>query len=104
MQCYRRQIQAQQCHILHYQGIHSGVVKFPHKLAGSLQLIVVYYCVDGHIHLGIEAVGVLAHTPYTFHTIACCRAGAESLGADIHRIGTVSDGLYGSVGVAGRRQ
>ena len=101
VQLYRGDVHAQDTHVLDYQGVHSGMVERCDEAFGLGKLAVVYYGVDGGIHLDIERMGPFHHTPYVVNAVGGIFARAKDRSPDVHGIRTGKNRTYGGVGILG---
>ena len=97
-----RQVQLQQCQILHNERVHPGAVELPHQTLRLGQFLVPQDGVERHVHTGVEQMGVLAQCGNVLHAVARCRACPEVGTAYVHGIGSVADGFHAAGQVAGR--
>ena len=101
VQLHGRQVQLQQAHVLHDQGIDTGVVQLPGLPAGALQLVVTQDGVHRDEDARIEAVGMLHQPRDVFDGVGRLVARAEARAADVDGVGAMVDGLDADVGIAG---
>ena len=104
MQGDGRQVQAQESHILHYQGIDAGMVELANQAFHLGQLIVVNDGVDRGINTGAIGMSEIAHPGHVGNGIGGGHTCAKARGAHIYGIGTMLDGLDGHLGIARRGQ
>ena len=104
MQGNGRQIEFQQAHILHYQGIGARLIQLVGQPLGRLKLLVLQYGVEGHIDMGTKAMSKAAQRLNLGQRIAHCRPGAKTRPPDIDGIGTMTDRLHAKLAILGRRQ
>jgi len=95
------QVELQQAHVLHDQGIGARVVELPGQASRLLQFIVAQDGVEGDEDLGEIAVGMRGQACDVADVVAGTGPSAEGRAADIHRVGAVIDRLDAEIGVLG---
>jgi hypothetical protein len=96
-----RQIEHEQAHVLHDEGIDADVRQVPGQLPRSGPLVVVQDGVVGDEDARTHAVGVEHQALDLGQAVASLVARAEGRAADVDGIGTVVDGLDADVGITG---
>ena len=74
----RREVQAEQAHVLHDEGIHPYPVQIPNHPFGFGEFLVLQDGVEGHVDADITQMGILHQLGNVFQRVACrgpCIAG-----------------------------
>ena len=95
------QVEPQQAHVLHDEGVGARAVELVDEALHGGELVVVEDGVERHVDARPERVGVVGQAGDVADRVACCRAGAEARSADVDGVGAVADGFDAGVGVAG---
>ena len=69
MQGYGRQVHLQQSKVLHYQGIHSGMVQFMHQAARILQFPVIENGIERHVNAHAKRMGIVTQAGNIVHAV-----------------------------------
>ena len=104
MKRYRREIQAQQAHVLHNECIHPDTVQIPYELLGIFQFLILQDGVESDIDTGIIQMGILHQLCNILKGIACCCSCTKTGRTDIYGIGTVVDSPDAAFQILGRSQ
>ena len=100
-----RQREAQQCQILHDEGINSSPIELPNHSLGLGKFVVVENSVEGHVNTCAIEMGKPTQSGNIVHTVACRCPGTKSRSANIDRVGTMEDSLSATFCIAcGREQ
>ena len=104
MQANRRQIHAQDTHILDNQSIDTNPVKFVNHFLCSLQFTIIQNSIQGHKYPAIIAVGIFHQSCNILQTVGGCFAGTECRRTDIYGICPIINGSNSYTQVFCRRQ
>ena len=99
-----RQVELQQSHVLHDEGVDAGVPAVVGYLSGTFLLMLIEQGVQRHIDPGVVQSRMTAQafdvTDAVGGLLTCAEVGA----ADIDGIGTVVDGSHAHLGIFGGRK
>ena len=104
VEVYWRQVHLQNAHILNKYGVNAHIIQPPYQLLGAFQLVIVNYSVYGHVHLCPKRMRVFTQLGDVAYRIARRLARPETLGTDIHSIGSMVDSRHAALKVPGRRE
>ena len=96
-----RNVEFEDAHVLHDQGIDAGVVELVNELACDLQLTVVQDGVDGGEDACAVAMRKFNQTSNVGYRIFRLVAGTERRATDVHRVGAVQHRFAADIGVTG---
>ena len=91
-------------HILHEDGIDTGIPEVSQQLTGVVELIVVDYGIDRDVDLGPKLMGIAAQLADVIDAVACCHTGTKAAGTDVDGVGPVVDVSNATLQVLGRCQ
>ena len=104
MEGYRREVQAEQAHVLHNEGIDPGTIQVPNELLGFGELFVLQDGIEGDIDTDIVEVGILHQLGNVFQGVSGCCTGTETGRTDIYGVGTVVNRRDAAFQILGRSQ
>ena len=104
MKGYRWTIHAQNAHVLHEDGIDTGIPEVGQQPTGVVELIVVDYGIDRDVDFGPKLMGIAAQLADVIDAVACCHTGTKTAGTDVDGVGPVVDGSNATLQVLGRCQ
>ena len=102
MQRYGRQVQREQCHVLHNESVDTRTVERPDEAFGLGQFVVVENGVERDVDASAVDVGKLAEAGDVVDAVARRGTCAEVGPANVDGVGTVQNGLAAAHHVAGR--
>ncbi len=102
VQLYRRTPHFKNAHILYYQCVDTGSVKFPQHFLHVVKFVVVNNCVDSDIDFYAERCGKFHEAPDILDGIACLGACPVARSAYVYGIGSVKYRLARYLSVARR--
>jgi len=100
MQFDRRQVEFEQPHVLHDQGVGAGLVNLLYQLRSTVQLLVAQNGIECHQHSRVEAMCVTSQTRNIVDRVTGVGTGTEKWAADVDRVSAVIDRRNTEIGVS----
>lgn len=96
--------EAEKPHVLNQQGVDTSVRKLTDEFHRLVNLIVVYYGVDGYMDFGAELMGIAAQSGNIVKTVASRRTRSKMAGTNVDGIGTTVYGGYPTFNILRRSE